>query len=224
MSSYHSFELCYLAAVYNNLLISKQPMDLHFKPQVGGFKDNILHIQPDILPAGSVRIESVWINGEPYRDFDPVAMTVQLPVAPEQSAFTARPEWAGNPPLVSSSKQELKVRVRIAPTGIQFDGVLDVAGDVAHLTLFGNLTDSTEPAFKVHLDKIIAARPKRVVLHMENLETMSRQPALALSFFSEKLALEDSIDVVGVNAQVKEILQKAGVWESLNLLQAAKKS
>ena len=225
MSSYHSFELCYLAAVYNNLLINKQPMDLHFKPQVGGFKDNILRIQPDILPAGSVRIESVWINGEPYRDFDPVAMTVKLPVAPEQTAFTARPEWAGNPPLVSASKQEMKVRVRIAPTGIQFDAVLDIAGDVAHLTLFGDLSDSTEPAFKVYLDKIIAAQPnpRRVVLHMENLQTMSRQPALALSFFSEKLALEDDIDVVGVNAQVKGTLQKAGVWESLNSLQTVKK-
>jgi hypothetical protein len=50
MSGYHSFELCYLAAVYTNLLIKKQPMDFYFKPQPGAFKDNVLRVQPDILP------------------------------------------------------------------------------------------------------------------------------------------------------------------------------
>ena len=57
MSGYHSFELCYLAAVYTNLLITKQPLDLYFKPQPGGFKDNILRVAPDILPPGSIKIE-----------------------------------------------------------------------------------------------------------------------------------------------------------------------
>ena len=33
MSGYHSIELCYLAAVYTNLLIREQPLDLHFKPK-----------------------------------------------------------------------------------------------------------------------------------------------------------------------------------------------
>ena len=33
MSAYHNTELCYLAAVYTNLLITKQPLDLHFKPR-----------------------------------------------------------------------------------------------------------------------------------------------------------------------------------------------
>ena len=32
MSGYHSTELCYLSAVYSNLLVTKQPLDLHFKP------------------------------------------------------------------------------------------------------------------------------------------------------------------------------------------------
>ena len=59
MSAYHSTELCYLAAVYTNLLITKQPLDLHFKPRADGFKDRILRVSPDILPPGSIRIESV---------------------------------------------------------------------------------------------------------------------------------------------------------------------
>ena len=52
MSGYHSFELAYLAQVYTNLLITKQPLTLHFKPYPGGFKDNVLRVSPDILPAG----------------------------------------------------------------------------------------------------------------------------------------------------------------------------
>lgn len=79
MSGYHSFELCYLATVYTNLLITKQPMDLYFKPQPGGFKNNILRVSPDILPQGSVRIGEVWANGEPYTNFDADALTVKLP-------------------------------------------------------------------------------------------------------------------------------------------------
>lgn len=79
MSGYHSMELCYLAAVYTNLLITKQPLDLYFKPRPGGFKRNILRVQPDTLPPGSVRLDQVWVNGEEYANFDAQALTVKLP-------------------------------------------------------------------------------------------------------------------------------------------------
>ena len=79
MSAYHSTELCFLSAVYTNLLITKQPLNLFFKPQPGGFKDNILRVQPDILPPGSVRIGQVWIDDRPYTQFDADALTVTLP-------------------------------------------------------------------------------------------------------------------------------------------------
>ncbi len=79
MSGYHSFELCYLAAVYSNLLITKQPMDFYFKPLPGGFTDNILRVSPDILPPGSIKINSVEIDGESYYDFDANNLTINLP-------------------------------------------------------------------------------------------------------------------------------------------------
>ncbi len=81
MSAYHSTELCYLSAVYTNLLITKQPLTLYFKPQPGGFKDNILRVQPDILPPGSIRIDQVWIDDAPYANFDAAALTVTLPAS-----------------------------------------------------------------------------------------------------------------------------------------------
>ncbi|MBU0621448.1 MAG: AGE family epimerase/isomerase [Gammaproteobacteria bacterium] len=79
MSGYHSFELCYLAQVYTNLLITQQPLELYFKPMPNGFKDNILRVAPDILPAGRVKLEKVWVDDEPYNDFDAERMTVNLP-------------------------------------------------------------------------------------------------------------------------------------------------
>ncbi|WP_413160492.1 AGE family epimerase/isomerase [Capilliphycus salinus ALCB114379] len=93
MSGYHSIELCYLAAVYTNLLVTKQPMNFYFKPIPGGFPDNILRVSPDILPAGSIKIGSVEIDGEPHTDFDAHNLTVKLP----------------------KSKERVKVKVQIVP-------------------------------------------------------------------------------------------------------------
>jgi mannose/cellobiose epimerase-like protein (N-acyl-D-glucosamine 2-epimerase family) len=84
MSGYHSFELCLLAQVYTNLLITKQPLELYFKPIAAGFRDNILRVAPDMLPAGAVRLEKVWIDDAPYNRFDPERMTVALPPASER--------------------------------------------------------------------------------------------------------------------------------------------
>jgi hypothetical protein len=93
MSGYHSFELCYLASVYTNLLITKQPMDFYFKPMPGGFPDNILRVSPDILPPGSIKIEHCEIDGLPYDKFDAENLTVTLPV----------------------TRERVKIKVRIAP-------------------------------------------------------------------------------------------------------------
>src|SRR5690349_5309109 len=170
MSGYHSFELCYLAAVYSNLLINKQPMNLYFKPKLGAFKDNVLRVMPDILPPGSVRIEQVWLNGDRYQDFDPLAGTVTLPSMQQQS-LAQRPPWAGSPYPIQTTARELKVCVRLAPTGTLFDALLDLSDEVCQLVLYGDLSEVAAPAFKAHMEKIVAAQPRRVVLRLEDLQT-----------------------------------------------------
>jgi mannose/cellobiose epimerase-like protein (N-acyl-D-glucosamine 2-epimerase family) len=95
MSGYHSFELCYLAQVYTNLLITMQPLELYFKPLPGGFEDRVLRVSPDILPPGAIRIEQAWIDDAPTTDFDAEKLTVQLPRTGER----------------------VRVKVRLAPTG-----------------------------------------------------------------------------------------------------------
>lgn len=95
MSGYHSFELAYLAQVYTNLLLTKQPLDLYFRPRPDGFsKDRVLRVAPDILPRGSVRLEQVWIEGEPYAHFNADGLCIDLP----------------------DSKTDLHVKARVVPT------------------------------------------------------------------------------------------------------------
>src|SRR5205823_1074121 len=96
ISGYHSFELCYLAQVYTNLLITGHPLDLHFKPLPGAFLDNLLRVAPDILPPGRVRLSEVWVDDEPHADFDRDALVVRLPV----------------------SKESLRVKVRVEPVAV----------------------------------------------------------------------------------------------------------
>lgn len=93
MSGYHSTELCYLSAVYSNLLINKHPMDFYFKPMPGGFPDNILRVSPDILPPGSIKIGKCEIDGEAYSNFDAEKLLVMLP----------------------DTKERVKVKVQIVP-------------------------------------------------------------------------------------------------------------
>jgi mannose/cellobiose epimerase-like protein (N-acyl-D-glucosamine 2-epimerase family) len=81
MSGYHSFELCYLAQVYTNLLITRHPLDLYFKPQPEAFPGHVLRVAPDILPPGRAALQHVWIDDEPYTNFDAKALAVRLPDA-----------------------------------------------------------------------------------------------------------------------------------------------
>ena len=115
MGAYHSTELCYLAAVYTNLLITKQPMDFYFKPKPNGFKDNILRVSPDILPKGSVKIDEVWVNGEPYFDYDADNLTVKLPAAPQRSHADLMTRRRAGGTRLHHITDEVKVKVRIAP-------------------------------------------------------------------------------------------------------------
>ena len=92
MSGYHAFELCYLAAVYTNLLVTGKPLDLYFRPLPGAFGGK-LRVAPDLLPEGRVIVQSVEIDGRPWTDFDPRTFVVNLP--------------AGD--------RAVKVKVRLAP-------------------------------------------------------------------------------------------------------------
>ncbi len=79
MSMCHAAELCFLATVYQRLLLDRKPLTLHFRPRPDGFTDRVLRVAPDALPPGRVRLDWVEVDGTPYQLFDAAAMTVKLP-------------------------------------------------------------------------------------------------------------------------------------------------
>ncbi|NEP02287.1 MAG: STAS domain-containing protein [Symploca sp. SIO2E9] len=197
MSGYHSFELAYLATVYTNLLITKQPMDLHFKPKPGGFKDNILRVAPDILPPGSVRIGEVWINGQDYVDFDAENLTIKLP----------------------SIQEELKVRVRIVPTQVFFDAtILKITEGTAKLALSGLLDANAVGMFQEVLEKATTKPLQRLVLFLQNLKCISSAGMRALIFTKQKLGSNVDIYVVGATDSVKNFIEMSSFCEGVKVL------
>ncbi len=154
MSGYHAFELAYLASVYTNLLITKEPMDFHFRPIPGGFKDNLLRVAPDILPEGSIKIGEVWIDGSPYSDFDADKLTVKLP----------------------DSHGAIKVRVRLVPRETEFSvDLLDVASGSARIVLAGILNASGIQYLDEALANAASQGTTRIVFDCGDLKNISSE-------------------------------------------------
>jgi anti-anti-sigma regulatory factor len=170
-----------------------------------------------------VRIEAVWINGERYANFDATAMTVTLPAhhaaAPAPHPLQQRPAWAGNPHLLpATTTEELRVKVRIAPAGLPYDMELTMQDGMAELLLEGIFDDNAEVAFVGQLSKVVAAKPKRLVLYMADVHSMSTACARALVFLSEKLDINTDILVKQMNQDVKESLQSVGFLEQVTVV------
>jgi mannose/cellobiose epimerase-like protein (N-acyl-D-glucosamine 2-epimerase family)/anti-anti-sigma regulatory factor len=223
MSGYHSTELCYLSAVYTNLLLTKQPMEFYFRPKKGALKDNILRVAPDMLPPGSVRLEAVWIDGESYADFDPDAMSIRLPAAEAEDdqphPMQLRPVWMGDPRMhpaaVADEKDFYDVRVRIVPAGLTFDIDLRLEDGIAEFEMIGVFDDKAALALKAQLTKAVSAQARELVLRADRLESISPACARAISFVEKKLPLDVEVYLVGANDRVKATLQDVGVLEEL---------
>jgi anti-anti-sigma factor len=197
MSGYHSFELAYLATVYTNLLLTQQPMDLYFKPKPGGFENNILRVQPDILPPDSVHIGQVWINGQPYYDFDPNQLTVKLPV----------------------SQEDLKVRVRLLPVKVFFDATcIEVTPDTAKISLKGLLDASGIETLEEELQRATTGSIKRLVLLAQDLECITSAGLRSLVFIKQKLGSNVEIQIVGAQENVKNFLMMSSFYQGITLL------
>jgi hypothetical protein len=184
MSGYHSIELCYLAQVYTNLLQTQEPLDLHFKPKAGAFPGGLLRVAPDMLPPGSIRIDAVWMDGEPYSDFDADELTVTLP-----------------------PDREVRVKVRIMATSSKFEVAYEFANGRALLTLEGVLDAQALVAFRRELERVVADKPTRTVLLVENLVSMSSEAMNELLFYRSKLEMDDTVYVVGANQEISELFK-----------------
>ncbi len=195
MSGYHSFELCYLAAVYGNLLIHKQPMDFHFKPLPNGFKDRILRVSPDILPAGSIEIAAVEIDGKAYDKFDAANLTVELP----------------------HSDQRVSVKVKIAPTsGVYHFKVTVEQTDQAYIAhLSGEFDVRALPEFSQYANQLQNVR--HLILECSQLDSISAAAVREVLFIKQKLPVDAKLSLVAVNDQVQQAIQNSEMLSEIAL-------
>ena len=195
MAGYHSFELCYLAAIYINLLILQEPMDFYFKPTTGGFPDNILRVSPDILPPDSIKIKQVWIDGNPYHDFDAEGLLVRLP-----------DDYAGK-----------KIQVRIYPTRIAFEAALleVMANGVAKVDLTGDLTGSGAlQELDNEFSRLEIQQCQGLTLVVEDLKDISSEALRYITFFinGKNRSVDNfKVTVEGATGTVKEKFDNASI-------------
>jgi anti-anti-sigma factor len=94
----------------------------------------------------------------------------------------------------------------------------EVTGGIARITLAGELDASSAPEFKAAIEKIVAARPRRLVLLMKELDYMASAGLRVLIFAKQKLGLSTDIFIVGAKPSVVETLQMTGFHYSAVLL------
>lgn len=200
MSGYHSFELAYLATVYTNLLITNKPMDLYFKPKPNGFKDNILRVQPDILPPGSIEISAVWLNERPYHDFDAHNLTIDLP----------------------TDLDEMKFKVRVMPTKVSFDANLtEITDNRAEISLKGIFDNSKIWYFQEVLERATAHPIEQIVLEMSGLESISSDGIRAIAFNKQQLGDRVKIYLVKPTDTVKQSIERSSFCENVQIVTPA---
>jgi anti-anti-sigma factor len=171
-------------------------MDFHFKPKPGAFKDNILRVAPDLLPPGSIRIDSVTVDGADYNDFDASGLTVTIP----------------------SATEPVKIKVRIVPTqGLDhFSSSFEANDGTVLFTLSGDLDARALHAFRENLDRVVALRPENLVINATGLLSLVSAAARALIFAKQKLSIDDDLVIVGANEEVKNIFNQDEFAESIS--------
>ena len=161
-------------------------MDLWFSPLPGDLPNNILRVSPDILPPGSIRIGEVEVDGKPYADFDADGLTVHVP----------------------DDKERHKIRVRVVPTIDPFEVHTKFDGDVAEMTLTGKLDMSTFAVFQTEVESVLAKKPSRLVLNLQDLDSIANVGIRVLLFARQRMEISDRADIYAVapKAAVREAL------------------
>lgn len=196
MAGYHSFELGYLASVYTNLLITKEPLDLHFKPQPGGFPDGKLRVLPDILPQGSVRIAECWIDGRQYNDYDAENCIVQLP--PDHDV--------------------IKVLVRLVASTSAFTAeLLSLDAKKARIVLAGRLEPGSLRYLEEEIDDALASGVECLEFEVGQLESIAAEAVRFLVMLKQKHGRDFGLIFDNAKPAVRGAIEDVGLAEEITL-------
>ena len=195
MAGYHSFELCFLAAIYSNLLVNKMPMDFFFRPEPNAWPDNKLRVAPDLLPPGSIELAEVWIDDKNHTDFDRENLIVNLP----------------------DTDESVRVRVRIEPAGLGFSaGLTNFENAIGTFTLDGDLTKCKLHFLKRAVERVPGM--KGMILDMSNLKSVDDTGWNYLLFTKQQRGADFSLQLKGLNPEVAQGLKDAELDEEFAVI------
>ncbi|MEU9348086.1 AGE family epimerase/isomerase [Streptomyces sp. NPDC048278] len=175
MAGYHALELCYLSATYTGLLLGNDPVTLHFRPRPDDLPERLLRVAPDLLPAGSAELTRVWVDGQPYQNFDAKDLTVRLPEGTEP----------------------VRVRVELEPAQMRLRMRSEFDGGTAHISCRGVIDAAELGKFRRILGEVMAATPGRVEFHLCETSEMCRSAINELLFQRTKAGLDVDFVIVG---------------------------
>jgi hypothetical protein len=179
--------------------VTKEPLDLHFKPKPGGFKDGILRVAPDILPPGSIKIAEVWINGKQYTDFDAEKCEVRLP----------------------QDHGDISVKVRVMNAAAIFDAhLMEVTDGTARIYMSGALTAHNLRYLQEVVEDARSQNAQRMTLLMGDLTEISNEALRYMIIQKQKMGPDEEITVVGAQGPVKQAIEDSEFSEELTLVQA----
>nr|BFE57275.1 hypothetical protein GCM10020063_018010 [Dactylosporangium thailandense] len=191
MAMYHSAELCYLSAVYQNLETQGQPLELYFAPRPGAF-GGTLRVAPDLLPPRAVRIAQVWVDGHEHADFDADAMTVNLPHSTEPQT----------------------VRVRLTGPTVAFSAdTLRIGDGTAKISLAGSLTPPRMEVLRSALDGALDHGCRRLELDAAGLVYLDPEATRYLAMLKQQREVE--LRVTGAAGQVERELRDSRLDQEL---------
>ena len=89
--------------------------------------------------------------------------------------------------------------------------------DEAIIKLSGELDAATAPQFKESIEKVAAAKPKRLVLFMSDLTFMASAGLRVLIFARQKMGAGVALYVIGAQGPVLSTLKMSGFHHSVHL-------
>jgi anti-anti-sigma factor len=87
--------------------------------------------------------------------------------------------------------------------------------DAAEITLAGELDASTAPLFQAELERAAAAKPRRLVLQLKDLEFMASAGIRMLLFAKQKLGPKVPVYVIAPQEPILETLRRTGFVHSV---------
>jgi anti-anti-sigma factor len=92
------------------------------------------------------------------------------------------------------------------------------SGDVATITLAGELDGATAPQFRDEVEKAAANPLRRLVLMVQELEYIASAGVRVLVYAKQKMGAIVEVYIVGAQEQILDTLRKTGVDRSVYLV------